>query len=202
MKRKSGFRAARLLRRLALALAGVLLGVNLYLANARGLLGDQLPMPFGVGAAVVLSGSMEPTLQIGDLVIVREGADYGVGRIVVFQSEGSLVVHRVVEMDGDTIVTRGDANNADDQPISTADVKGVMAARIPKVGSVLLRLRTPTAMIVMLALALVFSEASFRRDKEGDAKETEEIKAEIERLRALSAQEREDRETQEGGDAP
>ena len=55
-------------RRLILVLIGLILGVNVYLANARGILGNALPMPFGYGIASVLSGSMEPEFSKGTLL--------------------------------------------------------------------------------------------------------------------------------------
>lgn len=47
------------------------------------LAGNQVPMPFGMGVAVVLSGSMESELITNDVIIVRETNDYAVGDVVV-----------------------------------------------------------------------------------------------------------------------
>ena len=58
--------------RALVVLCAATLGVNLYLTNAQVLTGDQMPMPFGYGSAVVLSGSMEPTFSTGDLIVVEE----------------------------------------------------------------------------------------------------------------------------------
>ena len=49
-----------ILRTVLLIICGTLIGVNVYLINAKTLAGNDLPMPFGYGAAVVLSGSLEP----------------------------------------------------------------------------------------------------------------------------------------------
>ena len=57
------------LRMLALLILGVFLGIRFYAWNAQHLTGNAVPMPFGVGASVVLSGSMEPALSVGDLLI-------------------------------------------------------------------------------------------------------------------------------------
>ena len=125
-----------ILRRTLLVLCGTILGVNVYLTNARVLAGNQLPMPFGFGSAVVLSGSMEPTFSTGDLIVVRECESVAVGDIVVYQQSGSLVVHRVIAIDGDTITTRGDANNVADAPVERSAVQGTVAFWIPGLGSV------------------------------------------------------------------
>ena len=174
-------------RRLALVVLGLLLGVNAYLANARGLGGNQLPMPFGTGFAVVLSGSMEPTLHVNDLLVVRRADQYNVGDIVVYQSGYELIVHRVIAADGDTLVTRGDANNAADPPIDVSAVKGVVAARVPVLGTVVSVLKTPTGILVLLVCAFGLIELSYRRQKDADDRDLEAIKAEIRRLKADAA---------------
>lgn len=61
------------LRMLTLLILGVFLGVRFYVWNAQSLTGNAVPMPFGIGASVVLSGSMEPALSVGDLLIFTEG---------------------------------------------------------------------------------------------------------------------------------
>ncbi len=170
-------------RRLVLAALGVILGVNAYLASARGLAGNQMPMPFGFGAAVVLSGSMEPALDIDDMIIVRESDRYEVGDVVVYQSENTLIVHRVVALDGETAVTRGDANNAADAPIDVSVIKGKVIAHVPKLGLVVNALKTPAGILIVLAAAFAMMEFSFRREKDADDKELEAIKAEIRRLK-------------------
>ena len=91
-KRKSNKKWKNILRFILLAICGAVFGVNIYLANAKTLVGNQLPMPFGYGAAVVLSGSMEPTFSTGDLIVVKEQNDYILDDIVVYQEASFLVV--------------------------------------------------------------------------------------------------------------
>ena len=112
------------LRLILLVICGAVLGVNVYLANAKSLVGNQMPMPFGYGASVVLSGSMEPEFSKGDLIIVGEADSYQERDIVVFQDGASLVVHRIIEIDGEKIITQGDANNVPDEPIESSVIKG------------------------------------------------------------------------------
>ncbi len=170
-------------RRLALAALGIILGLNAYLANASGLTGNQMPTPFGFGAAVVLSGSMEPTLKTNDMIIVRETGSYEVGDIVVYQSGNTLIVHRVIAKDGETVVTQGDANNVADDPIAISVIKGEVIAHIPAVGLVVNALKTPVGILIVLLAAFALTELSFRKEKDKDEKELEAIKAEIRRLK-------------------
>ncbi len=173
-----------LFRRIALAVLGILLGLNVYLANARSLAGQKLPMPFGIGTAVVLSGSMEPTLSVNDVIIVREQESYNVGDIVVYENGREMIVHKIIEKNGDTLTTKGDANNTADEPISTEAVKGKVAFSVPYAGAIVKALRSPVGAIVIILAAVLLTEGSFRRKKESDEIKIEKIKEEIRRLKA------------------
>lgn len=170
-------------RRLALVLIGVLLGLNIYFANARGFMRNQMPMPFGYGIANVLSGSMEPTFSKGTLLLVKEAADAEVGDIVVYQSGQELVVHRVIAAEGSTIITQGDANNAADAPFDRSEIKGKVVGWIPYLGTVVSILKTPTGVVLILICAFFIVEGSFRKQRESDDRELEAIKDEIRRLK-------------------
>lgn len=167
-----------------LVFAGLVLGVNVYLWNARSLTGNALPMPFGVGAAVVLTGSMEPTIMADDLIIVKAQETYTPDEVVVYQSGNLLVVHRIVDIDGDLVTTQGDANNAPDEPVELSRLKGSVVGVIPKAGAFVRLLKTPTATLSIIAAALLLMEVSYRREKQKGDDELEQIKEEIRRLKA------------------
>lgn len=175
--------ATSIIRRVILVILGLIIGTNAYLANAKTLTGNQMPMPFGYGAAVVLSGSMEPVLSKGDLIIVKEKESYKVGDVVVFQSGKSLIVHRIIKKDDKKVITQGDANNVADPEFDTQFIKGKEVFRIPYIGVLVDIIKTPTGTIVILILAFWMVEYSFRKQKNEDSKKQEEIKAEIRRLK-------------------
>lgn len=166
-----------------IVLCGLITGVNVYLANANRLVGDPLPMPFGYGAAVVLSGSMEPTFSKGDLLLVEEAETYAVHDIVVFQDGNSLVVHRIIDIDGDTVTTQGDANNVADAPIDTSRIKGRVLGWIPLVGHVIQCIKTPLGTVIILAAAIALLEIPRRNEKRQDDEARQKLLDEIERLK-------------------
>lgn len=173
-----------ILRITVLVLVSAVLGVNLYTWNARSLLGNALPMPFGYGAAVVLTGSMEPTIMTDDLIIVARQDAYQEGDIVVYQSGSMLVVHRILEIADGVVTTQGDANNAPDAPVRQEMVKGEVVGVIPGAGAIARLLKTPAVTVALIGAALLTSELSFRKDKQKDMDELEKIKEEIRRLKA------------------
>ena len=170
-------------RVLIIVLSGLLMGLCVYVINANLFAGNSMPMPFGVGAGVVLSGSMEPELSVDDLIIVRKAGEYSVGDVVVYRSGRMSVVHRIVSADEKTVVTKGDANNAADAPISPSDIDGRVVCSIPKAGVVVDFLRTPLGVVIILGAAFLLLELSFRREQTQGNREIEEIRAEIVRLR-------------------
>lgn len=86
----------------------------------------------------VISGSMYPALQRGDLILVKSVTPEEIepGVVVVFRHENGLAVHRVVRVTGDSIVTRGDANPEEDNPITFDDIVG----RVPEFGDGLFKI--------------------------------------------------------------
>ena len=103
--------------------------------------------------------------------------------IVVYQDGGSLVVHKVIAVDGDTITTKGDANNVADDPISHADVKGRVLFWIPGIGSVIALIKSPVGTVCLIAAAIALVEIPHLRKKEQDDEERQKLIDEIRRLK-------------------
>lgn len=77
--------------------------------------------------ASITSGSMWPVLKKGDLIFIKgvEGKDnIKVGDIIVYRNPKGFTIHRVIEMKEETLVTKGDANNVSDNPISYDEIIG------------------------------------------------------------------------------
>ena len=161
-----------------------MLGVNLYHWNSRSLTGNMLPMPFGRGAAVVLSGSMEPTIMTNDLIFVKAQESYEVGDIVVYQSGKMLIVHRIVALEGDSVITKGDANNTADEPVPLSFIKGEVTGWVGGLGTAVRIIKTPVVSLILVICAVMLVELPYLKKKKKDTDELEKIKAEIRRLKA------------------
>jgi len=95
----------------------------------------------GLRPLIIASGSMQPTLNVGDIVIVTKTSmgDIVEGDIIAYVSEQGIVVHRVyeiVEHEGKyLVITKGDANKEPDNiPIDERVIIGKALLTIPKVG--------------------------------------------------------------------
>lgn len=178
------FKWKSLLRILLLIICGAAVGINVYLLNANTVVGNRLPMPFGYGAAVVLSGSMEPTLSTGDLIIVNHAGQLSVGDIVVYQDGDILVVHRIIVIDGETVTTKGDANSIADEPVSISEVKGRVVSRIPFVGRIVNLIKSPLGTVLIIIAAIALVELPHRKERQKNDEEQKRIIDEIERLKS------------------
>ena len=89
----------------------------------------EIPL-FGIRVYKVASGSMEPYLKVDDLVFIKKSDDYYIDDIVTYKKEGNYITHRVTYIDDEYVITRGDTNNIEDEPISRDDVVGKVIFRV------------------------------------------------------------------------
>lgn len=106
---------------------------------------------FPLYPSVILSGSMEPGIKKGDVVLMRKipGENAKPGDIVQYRSEKISILHRVLEVREKngviSFVTKGDANKATDpEPVSPQQVVGRMICVVPKIGWATLVFKTLT----------------------------------------------------------
>lgn len=121
--------------------------------------------PFGIKTAVVVTGSMEPSIGVNDFVIMKQPSDISVGDVVSYAdvTSNQEVLHRVVKIDGDTLITKGDANNTEDQPIHRQQLTGVYLGKIKYLGSIIAFTTKPW--VFCLAVAACLLALLFNRDK-------------------------------------
>jgi signal peptidase I len=123
---------------------------------------------------IVASGSMIPTLNISDFVIINHNIPFSnlkVGDIIVFKSPGSLIpneqhetiVHRIVHIstgiEGRVITTKGDANDGSipyiDYPLREQNYVGKVVYVIPKLGLITKMLSPPTNYYIIIGVIMI-----------------------------------------------
>jgi signal peptidase I len=133
------------------------------IGGGAGVLGlVTVPRALGMTPFTILSGSMKPGYDVGDVVVDRHVAPLSVrpGDVVTFPDpsrDNALVTHRVEAMTvmGDQVafVTRGDANTADEQWTVPLDGRlGQVAYRVPKVGWALQWARSRDGRLALIAV--------------------------------------------------
>ena len=160
---------------------------------------DEVPSIGGFTPMVVLTESMKPNINSGDLVITtkEEPKNIKVGDIITFfdpAGDGtSTTTHRVVEIkteDGILMFyTKGDANNANDRlPVEQDAIIGKYHSKIPYVGNITMFLSTSNGLIVcvVIPMLLLFFLDSFARRNYVEKKKTdkEALLEELERVKS------------------
>ena len=184
--KKTSTKTRMTLRIILIVIISIALGFMVYQINVQNLTGDQMPMPLGFGVGVVVSGSMEPHLSVDDMIFVVRSDSYEIVDWVVFQSKGILVVHELIAIspDGQTVQTQGTANNTPDDPMSIDQIKGRVAFHLDGAGRVVDFMKSPLGTAIILVIAAFLLIMSYKSEKKSDTEELDEIRREIERLKA------------------
>ena len=147
----------------------------------------NVPSAFGYQMYVVVSPSMEPQIEVGDVIISKEydGGELAVGDVVTYlgregDMSGKMITHEIVRIDGDEIITKGLANNSEDPSITRDDVYSVMLYNTVVISAVYGVMTSTVGFICLVILPLLLMIVSeivgmvIQIKKEG-AKNDEEI---------------------------
>ena len=104
-----------------------------YMAQVK-ILNKDYANIFGYTFFEVATGSMANTINIGDIVVVKVNEAFKENDIIVYKEENSFITHRVIKIDGQDLITRGDANNSEDKPIKSDQILGKVIYVVPKIG--------------------------------------------------------------------
>ena len=141
---------------------------NLTLIIRSKLYPDKIADFMGYKPFIVMSGSMETTINIGDLVIVKKvnSSSIHAGDIIAFKNGNIVISHRVKEIINDfgtyKFKTKGDNNNvADDFIVNSDAIEGIFVNKIPGLGSILLFLGKPIGLLMVILVIIVVSTALY-----------------------------------------
>lgn len=172
---------------------------------------DEVPSVGGYLPLIVLTDSMYPEIESGDLIICHtiDAEDVKEGDVIAFFDPAgngtSIVTHRVVEIVEEngtySFRTRGDNNNTEDKDLVPGEnLVGIYKSRIGGAGNVALFMQSTTGLIVCVVLPIILLVAYdvirrrlYEKSKKDD---TAALLAELEALRAEKAKATEQTEKQ------
>lgn len=165
---------------------------------------EEVPSVAGALPLIVLTDSMYPMIESGDLIICHtaEPEEIAVGDVIAFfdpaGNGSSIVTHRVIEVTEQNGApawrTKGDNNNTEDRLAVPADklVAVYEGSRLAGFGNVALFMQTTPGLILCVVcpiLLLVGYDMIRRRQYEkANQKDTDALMAELEELRRLKAE--------------
>ena len=125
---------------------------------------SKLQNIFGYTAMSILTGSMQPVLMPGDMIVVKATEPKAIKAqdIITYKEGDILITHRVMDVAATneqlSFITKGDANNVEDpRPILAEHVVGVMALRIPFAGYAAKHMRSVFGFIILILLPVAWA---------------------------------------------
>lgn len=161
------FRIARLIKNIICWVLIIVLAFTLIVFLTTRIQGNT-PSVFGYSIYRISSGSMEPELMVGDIIldkVVDDETEIAVGDVITFeggsQFDGKLVTHKVIKApytdeNGNTMLqTHGIANELDDTPISIDQVRAKMICKIPYIDTLYNLFLSPCGLLIMILLIIL-----------------------------------------------
>lgn len=118
---------------------------------------------FGYSIFEVSTGSMAKTLNVYDVVIVKITKEVSEQDIITYSKDGELITHRIMRINEDEIVTKGDANNSEDKVIHKDDVIGKVVFVCPKLG-IWGKVLTDYKVLISIFVTIILVGLATRRD--------------------------------------
>ena len=126
---------------------------NLYILYNREILKQDTVKVFGYSAFIIVSGSMKPTINVDDLIIIKQENNYKEKEIVTYKSnKNSIITHRITRIENELIYTKGDNNNTEDEPIEASQIQGKLVYKIRGFGKIVTVLSSPIGISIFMAI--------------------------------------------------
>ena len=163
-------KAKNIVKSIGYLFVGMLVALCVYTFVMTDILKKDYANVFGYTYFVVATGSMSGTIEVNDVVIVKLTDDVELNDIITYQGEnGEFITHRVVKKIGNQIITQGDVNNTEDEPISKEDIVGKVTVVISP--SFVIKL-IAVLLIVFILLAFLNFDKLFKKFVVGEEKPT------------------------------
>lgn len=160
---KSNHKTIKIISNIGFIIFMLVMCLLIFIAAQSKLTGSE-PSILGHRLYIVDSGSMEPTLPVNALIVVKERSanEVEVGEILTFYgiSEKTRITHRLVEIgpNRDYFITKGDANNIEDSiPLKKANIIGTVSLSVPYLGYVLKYLSSAPGVVFLVAIISIFT---------------------------------------------
>jgi len=114
---------------------------------------------FGYTFFEVVSGSMSPYIEKSDFIFIDvNNDDYKEKDVVTFESDdGSFITHRIIKITDTAVITKGDANNTVDNPITKDRIIGKVVKIIPELGIWIDVVTTPKIVLAILMTVILIT---------------------------------------------
>lgn len=139
----------------------MLITLSIYTFIVSNILKKDYVNIFGYTYFVVATGSMSNTIEVNDLIFVKIKKDVKEGDIITYKNrDNEIITHRIIQMNGNKLITKGDANNTQDDPIGKESVIGKVTGILsPKVILEFIAV----CLIIIIGIALLNFDKVFKK---------------------------------------
>lgn len=131
--------------------------IVLLIALSLNILSLQNTSLFGFRIYKVGSGSMEPYLKINDVIIIKASENYKINDVITYKNDNEYVTHRIIYINDFEIITKGDANNTQDNPITKDQIVGKLIYKLYIFRFISYLLSKPFTWILLLVIGFVIT---------------------------------------------
>lgn len=170
---------SKILKISSYCLFGLIVCLSLFVLTLR-FLGES-PSIFGYSFYYVLTESMEPEINAGDMILGKytDPEELQVGDVVTYVGDtgnfhGKIITHKIVEIEGNIVTTKGVANDIADPPINSSQILSKYVVTIPAAGKVFSMINskygfiflivTPLTLLIVNEISIIVK--AFKEDKE------------------------------------
>jgi signal peptidase I len=133
---------------------------------------------FGYSFFKVATGSMEPSISENDIIVVKNNGQYQINDVITYKENDAYITHRVIAINDNSLITKGDANNTNDEAINKDTVLGVVVKDYKHL-EVWRKIFTTPSIIVTMFITLILFDFAFSYQKTDDKKNMNNIKPKI-----------------------
>lgn len=131
------------------AILMIILLVNIFSSLGSSFLGFRV---YRIG-----SGSMEPTLKVNSFVLIKKSDKYEIDDIVTYKKNNEYITHRIIEINNNEIIAKGDANNTADDPINKNTIVGKVIFNLNIINFINYLFNKPLTWILLFIIGLIIT---------------------------------------------
>ena len=151
---------SKILKVSSYCVVGLIICLSIFVMTLRFL--GETPSVFGYSFYYVLTESMEPEINSGEMIIGKETApeDLQVGDVITYKGEtgdlyGKIITHEIVEIKDGIVTTKGVANDLPDPPINSSQILSKYVATVPLAGKLFSAINSKYGFIFLIVIPLV-----------------------------------------------
>lgn len=144
----------------------------------------------GYKAYIINTNSMEPTIKVGDIVIIKKNKPemLNQGDVITFSRNGEVITHRITKIEesenNTRYITKGDNNNTEDSfNVTYQDIIGEEVLIIPYLGKIMEKLDSKIILLIVILIILIYAFVKIQKNEKlenrREKKKIEEIKNKV-----------------------